>query len=338
MAAMGQGGNGGAPGGAPGPAAAAAPGVQPGAEQQQPNPDDPYGFGQHVASAPEHLRPYVQTALDQLRPQLDQATQTAQQFAPLQERLTPLMEAADPANPDAGSILDALVELHAISSDPNRTEDFMTWWEGVGDAYGFWGDEPGQGGDGGDLGGDPNQPPGTPDPSQQDPRDTEIAALREQLQQVTQRLDGQDQQSAVATAQQQIQTELSTLMQQHQVQDNPDPSFPAEQQPSTVILRLASTYDGADAVQRGVADYLALTGQAQGQMVQQQAGQAVTGLDPDGLPPLVGAGVGGQGGGGHAAALAGGRADHEPEHVGSWKDAHRIALQRVKAAEAAGQF
>jgi hypothetical protein len=258
----------------------------------------------------------------QPQPPVSPDGQQADTLAPYRERLESVMQPVDPDNPDAGTVLDGLLELYAITSDPNREEDLYAWWEGVGDAYNFFDGDA----DGGAVEGDEDDLAAL---EEGQGGGSELEELRATVQQLQQKLEGDERERSVAAAQEAIQRDLESLMAQHGIQD--DPNAPEADRASTVILRLASTYQGAqDAVARGVADFMRLTGQAQGQLVQ-QAGEPTAGLDGlDQLPPNGG------GGGRVAPSLDGGQADSRIEPVASWGDARRIAMDRLRQAERAG--
>lgn len=313
----------------PGPAqGAAAAGGQGGGQPSQPPADDPYELSTVINErVPEHLRPYLEPVLGDLRAHLDERVNPLREvhdrFSPLQERLTPLLEAADPDSPDAGSVLDGLLDFYELTGDPNRIDDFMSWWDRVGEDYGFFDDD-----------GEPAGGQGDPDLAaleggNGDPRDQEIAELRQQVQELNGRLDSTDRESAVSAHETRLSNQLDQLMASNGIED--DQSAPEEERASTVILRLAQTHEGEDAIARGVQDFMRLTGRAQGQLMQ-QAGEQTVGVDQltQGLPPLVGSGVGAGGGGSQpGASLADGRAPTDPEPVRSWEDARRIAIERL---------
>lgn len=317
FAAPGQDGGG---GGAAGAAGGTAPG-SPAAGATPPGNEDPFGFNAHLEGADPTVRPYLERVFGELGPQLtERMGQVPEQFqplAPFMDRITPLLETPDGAE---APVIAGLLDFYEMTGDEARLDEFADWFDRVGEEYGFFDDE------GGDpVVGDPGDPAGG-DPQQQriDQLEADLAAIRGELQQ------GQ-QQTAVQQQQQTFQTQLSTLMEQNGITDQgPDGTeLGDEAKPSTIILRLASSYVDAgettNAIDMAVRDYMTITGQARGQLVG-AAGEATT---PATDPLLDVAHTGGRRAG---ASLGSGSPDTEPEAVHSWQDARRIALSRLQAS------
>lgn len=336
MSAIGQGAPGGA-GGAPAPGAApAAGGTAPAAGAAPTN--DPWGFAAAVASAPEALRGPLQTEFDRLAPTLTERMERYSPLDPYLDRLSPLLEPAQEG--EDGTFLDGMIALFDLFNDESRADDLADWWEAIGDEFELWGDddEPGQGQGAAAA-------PGQPDLSGLDPA---VRALVEGMQQTITGLEArlgefettsqtESQQRAVNDEAARIRNELTTLIGQHKI----DPNWPAGQEggellqsPAALdILRLARGY-GADpeALQKGVGDYMRMTGQAQTDQLH-QLGEPTTGIDAlrasllnGGAPPSTG------GGGGPSHALDRGGDSNRIESVKSFDDAKRIAMERMQAA------
>jgi hypothetical protein len=301
-------------------AGAAAPGQDPGGGEGAADgtggdggQEDPWGFQSHLTGADETIRPYLERVFGALGPQLqqrfDQAREPYQPLEPYRERLQPLLEQGE-----GGPVLDGLLEFYEMTGDPNRLDDFAQWWDTVGEEYGFFGDDE----EGGDEGGEPGGEGG-------DPRDQQIADLQAQVQELSQGFETDRHQQQVDSLAGKMQSQLQTLMAQHGIAENEE--LPAAARPSTIILRIAAGYNGADnAIESAVNDYLAISGQSQAALVN-GAGQATAPVSGD---PLLD--VAHTGGGRHGASLRGGSPDTEPEAVGGWEDARRIAMSRMQSA------
>lgn len=304
------GGSAGAP--APGDAGGAAGGAEP--------PQDPWGFQPHIEGADEVVRPYLERVFGELGPQLqqrfDEARGPLEPLQPYADKLTPLLEKPEGAQ---HAPLEGLLDFYDMTGNPERLEEFADWFDAVGEEYGFFeDDEPGE----------PMLVTGEPgEAGAEDPRDAEIAQLREELAEVRGEIQTTKSETAVQRQQQTFHEQLTTQMTENGIVDPED--VPDEQKPSTVILRLAESYVNAgqadDAIANGVRDYLTITGQAQGALVA-GAGEATA---PAANPLLDVAHVGG--GRRPGASLGGGSPDTEPEAVSSWKDARRIAESRLRA-------
>lgn len=267
-----------------------------------------------VASVP----PAAQTE-QQATPTEQQAPATEQgawpeQIAPYQQHLEALLEPypADPDYPEENltpldgllSFYNLVAEAGADDADPQVVEQFEGWWESVGKDFGFLDD------DGEPADGDEGDVPDAGDMPEWAQR------MQAENQQLQQRLEQFETQGRVGEVQTQMEQQLSKLMADNGVQD--DPSKPEDQQPSTRILRLAVSYgDDENAIQNAVRDYLEMTGAAQQGMIN-GAGQQTMSVDQ-----LAN-------GGAPAPSLQGGRADMEPESVQSWGDASQAALARLR--------
>lgn len=309
------------PGGAPAPAAATPA-------------QDRFGFGAHVAQAPEHLRPMLQTAFDQLAPQL---TQQLDRFAPLEphlERITPLLQ------PDAngGTPLEGLASLYELFTDPNRSDDLADWWDAVGDEFGFFEE------DGAPAGAPaPGQPAGAAAaPGEIDLNAIEDPGMRavvQALQQSNQQLQARlgefetnlqatTQQTQLNATAQRLADDLKTRMQAAGIEGHDNLSSPN----AVDVMRIAASYgEDPQAIEKAVADYARISGRTPSAPVNPAL---------DGAAALQAAL-----GGGNVAqaarpapgpALGRGNASQEPEPVTGWAEARELALQRLREAEAAG--
>lgn len=325
MAAIGQGGGGaGAPGGG------AAPGGQPGGAPApgapgtgQPQNTDPFGLGSALQNAPEHLRPMLQTEFDRLTPMLQQQIAPFEPLQPYMDRLSPLLQTQG----DQPPVLDGLLELYAMTQDETRVEDLADWWQTVGQEFGFFDgeDEPGGEPPGG-------EPTGPLDPA--NPLSGVVEELRNTVQQLTQRLDGQEQQQtqqqALQQEQQRLNQELVTNLRAVGLLQ-PEEQLDVNAQHVQDVLALAIRYGGdPQAVPKAVADYMRMTGQGQRELLGQPS-------DANGVEALRaaleagGGGGNGDGLGGPQPALGRGEANAEPEPVGTWASARQGALSRLRA-------
>jgi hypothetical protein len=332
VSAIGQG------GGAPAPGAAApAPGTgQPAPQQQtqggQPDANDPWGFSQHVANAPEEIRPSLQAILDGLAPSLQERIAPYENLESRMERIAPLLEEPDE---NGNTTLDGLITLFDLFNDPEREGEFEEWWASVGQEFGFL-DEEGEpvGGQG-----DGTAAPGELDLSGLDPAAQQIVqALQQTVEGLEARLgefestnETTQREQAVQQAADQIRTELTTLMQQHSIDGAGDLQSPAAQD----ILRIAGSY-GSDpkAVEKATADYLRITGGAQSSHLQQN-GQQLSGVDA--LRNALAGGGNAPGLRAPGPALGAGGQSGEPEPVRGFEDAKQLAMQRYMAAHGGGQ-
>jgi hypothetical protein len=318
--------------GAPAPAAGTGPAPTQTQPPPQPTADDPWGFASHLANAPEQIRPSLQPILDGIGQQLQERFAPYQQLESRMDRIAPLL-----AEPDenGNTTLDGLITLFDLFNDPDKAEDFQDWWEAVGQEFEFFDDEPGGGqqraaaAPEGDQGVDLS----TLDPA--------ARAIIEQLQGTVQGLESRlgefetrdettQREQAVSAAAEQIETERGELMKQHRINGAGE----IQSQESKDILKLAGAY-GADpkAVEKGVQDYLRITGGAQSQQLEQN-GQQLSGVDA-----LRAALAGGGNAPAHhqpGPALGPGGAPSAPEDVRSFDDAKTLALQRFTTAHGGG--
>jgi hypothetical protein len=229
-----------------------------------------------------------------------------EQIAPYQQHLEALLDADDEGYRPLDGLLsfyNLVAEAGSENPDPEKVEQFETWWESVGKDFGFL-DDDGE--------------PGNDDPDVPDQGDMPEWAqqLVQQNQQLQQRLEQFETQGRVGEVQTQMEQQLTRLMSENSIQD--DPEKPEDQQPSTRILRIAVSYgDDPKAIENAVRDYLDMVGAAQQGLVN-GAGERTMSVDQ-----LAS-------GGAPASALQGGRADMEPEPVASWGDAHAAALARMR--------
>lgn len=317
MAATGQGAGGGtAASGGDGGAGAPAPATgTPGAGAAPSTDNDPFGFAAAVASAPEHLRPMLQTEFDRIAPNLTERLGRYQPVEPFLERLSPLVQPGE----DGASTLDGLLEFYAMTGDENRTEEFNDWWEKVGETYGFFGD------DGEDAGDDDG---GSNDGEPQDPRDAQISQLQQEIEALRSEFTANREQDSVNTAAQQISSELTDLMRAAKI-DGHDAENPLQSEAAQDILAIAYRFgEDPDGIKKAVARYLQINGQGQADLMR-SAGQDVSGLEA--LQGLLGGGQPSRTSPTPGPALGRGNADHEPEPVRGWGNARELALERFRA-------
>lgn len=310
------------PGGAPPPAAGGTPAPQ----------NDPFGFAQHIAQAPEHLRQPLQTALDAVAPQLTQRLSTYQPLDPFMEQLSPLLQPVnDQGQPDPNGQpqIAGLLSLYGLLTEgtPEAEQALEQWWESVGQEFGFLDpddDEPG--GQGAAAAPDAGA---AADLSALDPG---AQAVVQQLMEQNQRLEARlgefetrqqttEQQNAVNAAAEAIRTELTTLMQQNGIDGADNLNSPNAQD----ILRLAGGY-GSDpqAIPKAVEDWKRMTGTAATQQVT-DAGQQLSGVDA-----LRNALMTGQQEPQVGHALGRGQQSSSPEPVRSFDQARDLAMQRMR--------
>lgn len=328
MAAIGQGGGGGAAAGGDGgaQAPAAAPGTQPGAAPNTDN--DPFGFAAATANAPEHLRELLQTEFDRVAPSLTERLNRYQPVEPFLERLSPLLErvADEQGQPTDQTILDGLLDFYAMTGDEERADQFADWWERVGEAYGFFPDEgEGEGGEGAAA-----APEGS-----EDPRDAKIAQLEARLTEFETRSQQseqqQAQQQAVNEAAQQISTELTSLMRAAQI-DGHDDQNPLQTPAAKRILALAMQYgEDEQAIPKAVAEYLEIQGGSQADLIR-SSGQDVSTLEA--LQAALSGGGAAPAGGQPAPGptLGRGAVSHQPDTIRDWGSATEIARERMRQA------
>lgn len=268
------------------PAAAAQPGVGDGAAAQQDQGLQgamPWNLDDH----PEELRPYLAAELKKIEGGVTQRFQEAAEFRRQMEPLSPLAEIEGldqvPAEDLAG-----LVQFHQMAQDPEQFED---WWEQVGNELGFFDGSEG-GGEGAEGGEGGEEPPAW------------AKGLIDRLDQLEGGLQERTQTDAERDALAEIDAEMAQVR-----TDNSD--LPWDDEEAAVedrILQLAMSYgDDPQAISKGLADYRAITGAGQAQLV--DAAER-----------------------GPAPALTGGSGDTAPDEVKGFDDAKAIAKQRFAGA------
>lgn len=223
-------------------------------------------------------------------------------FGDYRPALESLMQPLDESNPDAGTGLDATLNLLDLLHNEDRREELEQWWGEIGQELGFFDGEEGDDGEGGG------------DEEEINPDDMPAWArkLQEDNQRLQEQIQGREQESIIAEAHKQVSDELDRFMAANGITD--DQSVPEPERDSVAILRLAAVY-GSDpkAIEKAGADFLRLTGRKQADLVR-SAGAQTTPLN----------------GGGPGPVLDGGAPDTHPDHPTSWKDARSIALQRLQ--------
>lgn len=326
MTAMGQG------GAAPPPAdggPAAAPGTAPGGAPAAQQPADPFGFSQHVNGAPEHLRPMLQTAFDQISPQLNQRLE---QFAPVEphlQRLAPLLQSdgQEPAPIEGLLSLYELFDQQATSNEP--VDALLDWWEDVGEQFGYFDPDDGDQGDGEQAATD-----GAPDLNAiEDPGlRAVVGQLVEQNQQLTAQLgefreglQQTQQQTEMQQRAEQIRTDLQTRMRSAGIEGHDDLNSPN----ALDIMRLAVSYgEDPQAIEKAVGDYARMTGRTPAAPANPSldgASALQAALSGSGITPSSGQT-------GPGPSLGRGNADTEPGPVRGWDEARSLAMQRLSEA------
>jgi hypothetical protein len=266
------------------PAGAAQPGVGDGAQAQQEGLQGNMPWD--LNDVPEELRPYMAEQLKRVEGGITQRFQEAAEFRRQMEPLSPFaeIEGLGEVPPED---LAGLVEFHQMAQDP---EAFESWWEQVGNELGFFdGDE--DGAEGG-AEGEGEQPPAW------------AQELVNRLEQLEGGLQERTQTDAERDALAQIESEMAEVK-----KANSD--LPWDNEEAAVedrILQLAMSYgDDPQAIEKGLADYRAITG----------AGQAA----------LVSAAEHGP-----APALTGGNGDTAPQEVKGFDGAKAAAKARFAGA------
>lgn len=247
---------------------------------------------------------------------------------PMLPQLAPLLEADDQGNtPLAG-----LIGLYGLFTDESRVDDLAEWWDSIGEEFGFFEDEPGQGAAAGAAAAQTPAAPGQPDLSQLDPAVAAvIQGLQAQVQELSTGLQEQTTQQKVQAQTEKVRGDLSTAMQTAGVPNHDN----IKSEEATDILRMALSYgEDPEAIQKATARYAQITGA--------RAPAAAEGADPQlgGVAALQAALNGGvvpqqpSRAAAPASALGRGNADTEPEPVKSWEDARALALQRLREANA----
>lgn len=231
--------------------------IEPGTAQPQGDGGDGTGsLPWDLESAPEELRPYLQTELKRIEGGITKRFQEASEYRKQMEPLAGLAEIEGITDVPAEE-LQELVAFRQLIQDP---EQFEAWWSSVGEEMGFLndGDQAGPDGDE-DDGASGDEPP----------------AWAQELMQRLDSLEGSTKQSEMqqreAAALQHIDTELKALAEKHGQFDE------------DAVCQLAMAYDDEDAIQKGFADYQRLTGKAQSELVDSK--------DVPGTPPVTGGGA-----------------------------------------------
>jgi hypothetical protein len=248
------------------------------------------GLPWNLDAHPEELRPYLAEELRKVEGGITQRFQEAAEFRRQVEPLLPLLEVE---GLDLSQIsqedLSGLLGLYPTFSDP---EAFESWWESVGNEMGFFdGDGPDGAGDGPDGAGG-EEPP----------------AWAQSLVERLDALEGNVQERSQTDAERDALAEIDAEMAQIK-SDNPDLKWDNEELAvEDRILQLAMSYgDDPEALSKGLADYRAITGAAQGTL-----------LDAAETAP--------------ANALTGGNGDAAPEEIRGFDDAKAAAKKRFAGA------
>jgi hypothetical protein len=205
--------------------------------------------------------------------------------------------------------LQELVQFREIASDPAQFDD---WIVGIAEAmaeadpdrfqavFGRLGESTGLfGDDGEDEEGD-----GDGGIDMESMREMFTEMLDERLGPIEQHVNHSSQESRVNAAREQIANELEQIADEHKKQFDEE----LDEDARTHIKRLALSFDGAEnALQEAYREHLRITGQAQGELIDEKLGQPRPGVN-------------------------GGRADTAPEAYGADDpDLKKAALQRLRA-------
>jgi hypothetical protein len=255
-------------------------------------------------SVPEELRQYVDPIVKQIQ---GNVTQRFQEHADFRKQWEPFTE-VDGLQDVPAERLQELLQFNQIASDPEQFDGWMVQYlqalgeaepdrlEGLFDKFdeaGLFGDEEGD-------------PSGDPESDGGDMRSVLRELLEEELGPIKERLSSQDEEAGIEQAQQQIRAEIDQVKARHKE------SFGEELSDDQLkdMTKLAHAYDGADdAIEKAYQDYLRITGQAQGDLVDEKLGQP-------------------------QPAIAGGSADASPERtsfVGNGTPPKTAALARLRA-------
>lgn len=181
-----------------------------------------------------------------------------------------------------GQMLQDPAKAAELVSDP---EGFESWWEQIGDTLGFFED---------------GEKPGAETPAGQEETPAWAQQLIEQNQQLTQRLDTIEGSSEQEKANAALEAAITGLKNEHKLDDDQVKH----------VLRLAHPYAAAgdeDAIAKGLADYQAIRGGAQGDLVDRKLERET------------------------AAVERGGQIDNTPPEIKSFGDATTAARQRLAA-------
>jgi hypothetical protein len=258
-----------------------------------------------LGSVPEELRPFVSDVAKQIQ---GNVTRRFQEHADFRKTWEPFsqVEGLTDLPPDE---LQELVQFRDIASDPAQFDDwlvgiaeamaeadpdrFQAVFGRLGESTGLFGDD---GEEDGDEGGDGFDPESL--------REMFSEMLDERLGPIEQHVNHSSQESRVNAAREQIANELEQIADDHKKQFDEELDDDAR----THIKRLALSFDGADnALQEAYREHLRITGQAQGELIDEKLGQPRPGVN-------------------------GGRADTAPEaYSADDPDLKKAALQRLRA-------
>lgn len=187
-------------------------------------------------SAPEELRPYLQSELKKIEGGITKRFQEASEFRSRMEPLSGLAEIEGIADVPTEE-LQELLEFRSLVQDPEQFED---WWSSVGEEMGFFqgDDAPDDADDGGS-----DEPP-------------------EWAQTLMERLDNLEGTTREQTAAQREQAAMEKIN-----SDLTALGLDPNGEEADAVCQLAMAYDDEDAIQKAFADYQKLTGKAQSALV-----------------------------------------------------------------------
>lgn len=255
-------------------------GAQPGGEAQQQNSGDPWETA--YQAIPEATRKFAEEAFNPLREQFTPRLELADRLEPLGNYADDLLALASDADDDGNSLEDILGFTSMLSQvDPENPESegtkaFAQWWENIGEQLGLFADD-------GDDGEDPDDGADTGDEFEQ-----RFARLEQENQALREQLNGVQTDTRVQSVQKQITDALDGGLKQHGIEDT--------EENRNYILRLSRSYaedvdlSNQQMIEKGLADYLTLTGQGQRELLNGQeveripAGRSPNGGSPDTSP------------------------------------------------------
>lgn len=198
-----------------------------------------------LSTAPEELRPYLESELKKVEANV---TRRFQEHADFRKKFEPLSELGVADIP--AEELQELIQFRQLASDP---EQFSQWWESVGEHLGFFEQESPQEADA-DAGG--NEP---------DMAASIAAQVMEQLEGRLAPLEdsfrSQEQEQRLQQATDEIASELEALKTQHGDFDD------------DAVCQLALAYEGRDAIRKGFEDYQRIVGATERGMVEDKLRQ-----------------------------------------------------------------
>lgn len=222
--------------------------AQPGAGEQ---PDTGRGDVDHLAglydlsTAPEALRPHLQEELRKINAGVGRRFQEHAEFRQQFEPLQGIDGLADTPPEDLEDLL-AVRNMIVAATDESNPDDgqLYEWWEKLGEHFQFFGGDR-------DDGGEPGEEPG--DLGGEEPPEW-AQQIMEENRQLRERLDGTERSTRAQQAEQAVQAELNQLVEKHSLDEDAQAR----------VLQLAYAYGGAeDALQKGLADYFAISGKAE---------------------------------------------------------------------------